>query len=106
TQIDNLEQRILDIYAFWKQRADRANERMDGKAAVDGLVDLVVPTRQLRPRIADIFERERRKIEELTQQQFRVLRLLRNHRRAAIVGGAGTGKTMLAMEKAQQLADS
>jgi len=106
TKLDNLEQTLLDIYAFWQRRADNANKQMDGKAAVDGLIDLAVPTRQLRPRIADIFERERRKIEELTQQQYRVLRLLRNHRRAAIVGGAGTGKTMLAMEKAQQLADS
>jgi hypothetical protein len=79
---------------------------MDGKSAVDALVDLLAPTRKLQPRVADIFERERRKIDELTQTQFRILRQLRTHRRAAIVGGAGTGKTMLAMEKAQQLADS
>jgi hypothetical protein len=93
------------IYDYWVPRADAQNQVMDGQRAVDALVDLLVPTRTLGPKVADIFERERRKIDELTEQQFTVLRLLRRHRRAAIVGGAGTGKTMLAMEKAQQLAD-
>jgi len=40
-----------------------------------------------------------------THTQFRILRQIRAHKRAAIVGGAGSGKTMLAMEKAQQLAE-
>lgn len=79
---------------------------MDGRAAVDALVDLLVPTRTLRPRIAEILERERRKIDELTQQQFSALKMLKRYKRAAIVGGAGTGKTLLAMEKAQQLAEA
>jgi DNA replication protein DnaC len=55
--------------------------------------------------IADIFEREHHKIDELTQSQFRVLRQLRGHKRATIIGGAGTGKTLLAIEKATQLAE-
>lgn len=103
THLDDLEGRLLEIFAYWKSRADRSNNAMGGKTAVNALIDLFIPTRTLRPRVADIFERERRKIEELTQQQFMILRLLRMQRRAAIVGGAGTGKTMLAMEKAQQL---
>jgi hypothetical protein len=103
--LDNVEARLLEIFGYWKSHADASNQRMDGKPAVDALVELLVPTRKLQPRVADIFERERRKIDELTQNQFRILRQLRGHRRAAIVGGAGTGKTMLAMEKAGQLAD-
>lgn len=106
THLDDLEGRLLAIYDYWRAHADRANERMDGRLAVDALVDLLVPTRTLRPRVAEIFERERRKIEELTQQQFSVLKMLQRYKRAAIVGGAGTGKTMLAMEKAQQLAEA
>ncbi len=106
THLYNLERRLLDIFRYWQSHADGSNRNMGGRRAVDALVDLLVPTRKLMPRVADIFERERRKIEELTQQQFYVLKMLRKHRRAAIVGGAGTGKTMLAMEKAQQLADA
>lgn len=103
THLDDLEGRLLQIFAYWKTHADMSNSAMGGKPAVNALIDLLVPSRKLQPRIADIFERERRKIEELTQQQFMILRLLRMQRRASIVGGAGTGKTMLAMEKAQQL---
>jgi ATP:corrinoid adenosyltransferase len=101
--VPDLRPRLYEIFDYWAARADASNQRMGGKAAIDALIELLEPTRQLQPKIADIFERERRKIEELTQQQFLVLRLLRQRKRAAIVGGAGTGKTMLAMEKTQQL---
>lgn len=104
--VDDLGHRIHEIYDYWQAHADASNQQMDGRPAVDALVELLEPTRQLQPKIADIFERERRRIEELTQQQFLILRLLRQRSRAAIVGGAGTGKTMLAMEKAQQLLDA
>lgn len=40
----------------------------------------------------------------LTKDQMRVLDFLRSHRRVAISGGAGTGKTVLALEKARRLA--
>ena len=40
----------------------------------------------------------------LTDEQLYLLNTLRNTRRAAVVGGAGTGKTMLAIAKAKQLA--
>lgn len=106
THLDDLAGRLLDIYDYWRRHADRSNREMDGRHAVVALAELLVPTRKLRPRIAEVFERERRKIEELTQQQFSVLRMLQRYKRAAIVGGAGTGKTMLAMEKAQQLAEA
>jgi hypothetical protein len=106
THLDDLERRLLDIYAYWRAHADQSNQRIDGKPAVEALLDLLVPTRTLRPRIAEIFERERRKIDELTQQQYTILKMLRRYKRAAIVGGAGTGKTLLAMEKAQQLAEA
>jgi hypothetical protein len=103
--LNDLAGRLLSIFQYWQQHADADNQHMDGQRAIDALTDALVPTRTLRPRIGDVFERERVKIEELTQQQFRVLRSLRRYPRAVIVGGAGTGKTMLAMEKAQQLAD-
>lgn len=50
-------------------------------------------------------EREDQKLIELTEQQFRALALLGDRKRAAIAGCAGSGKTMLAAQKAQQFAD-
>ncbi len=104
--VNNLEARLLDIFAYWKSHADARNTRMDGQRAVDGLVRLLVPTRSLRPRVAELFAQENRKIEELTRQQFKILNILRYQRRATILGGAGTGKTLLAIEKAAQLAEN
>ena len=45
-----------------------------------------------------------RRIIELTDQQKRLMDLLSLQRRALILGGAGTGKSVLALEKARQLA--
>ncbi len=106
THLDDIAGRLLAIFEYWKQRADGDNRHMDGARAVQALVDLLVPTRRLQPRIVEQFARENRKIEELTQQQFKILKMLRYQRRAAVIGGAGTGKTLLAMEKATQLAES
>ena len=50
-----------------------------------------------------IAEEEQRRI-QLTNQQIRTLDMLSRQRRVAISGGAGTGKTVLAREKAQRLA--
>ncbi len=104
--LHQLEERLLSIFRYWQSHADARNVTMDGQRAVDALIELLVPTRSLQPRIAELFEKENRKIEELTQQQFKILKILRYQRRAAIIGGAGTGKTLLAIEKAMQLAES
>jgi phosphate starvation-inducible protein PhoH len=50
-------------------------------------------------------EEEDEKIVQLTEQQLMVLQVLRKRRRAAIAGCAGSGKTMLALNKAIQLND-
>lgn len=42
---------------------------------------------------------------KLTKDQVKTLDMLRKHRRVAISGGAGTGKTVLAVEKAKRLAN-
>lgn len=106
SHMHDLESRLRSIFTYWKSHADARNSRMGGKRAVEALVQLLVPTRSLQPRITDLFAQENRKIEELTQQQFKILNILRYQKRAAIIGGAGTGKTLLAIEKAAQLAES
>lgn len=53
--------------------------------------------------VARIADEERRRI-DLTNAQFKILKLLGSRRRVGIAGGAGTGKTLLAIEKAHELA--
>ena len=47
---------------------------------------------------------EERRIAELTAEQFEILQALARYPRLAISGAAGTGKTVLAYEKARRLA--
>jgi hypothetical protein len=53
-------------------------------------------------RFAEIDQR----VEALTREQYRVLQLLRHCRRVRISGAAGSGKTLVAAEKACRLADA
>lgn len=100
--LEAVEQRLLTIFAYWQAHADADNAVMSA-GGIEALVSVFRTTRGFQPQIIDIFKREHKQIEEATAGQFRILRQLRFHRRATIVGGAGTGKTLLAMEKAQQL---
>jgi hypothetical protein len=43
-------------------------------------------------------------VDQLTRDQARVARILREQRRLKVIGGAGTGKTWLALEQARRLA--
>jgi hypothetical protein len=100
--IDDVEARLLAIFAYWRNHADAGNSVMDVGGA-SALVSVFQVTRGFQPQIVEIFKRERKHIEQSTETQFRILRQLSFHRRATIIGGAGTGKTLLAMEKTQQL---
>jgi hypothetical protein len=56
--------------------------------------------------LSSILAGDDRDICVLTQQQFHILRAIECIKRAGISGGAGTGKTVLAMEEARRCAES
>jgi len=70
-----------------------------------GLVErLLARSFQLRTPLGVELEYEDERLIDLTERQMMVLDFLSNRRRAAITGCAGSGKTMLAIEKARRLA--
>lgn len=80
-----------------------AGQRLSGEGAeafVAALVERFPPASRLALR----FREENREIWRLTQEQMSILDSLAAHDRAAIAGSAGTGKTVLAQEKARRLA--
>jgi hypothetical protein len=77
-----------------------------GDDGVQLLEDLVARSFELHCPLGSDLAADDRKIVVLTEQQFQVLDGLEHHRRCAIAGGAGTGKTMLAFEKAKRLANA
>nr|MCU0481237.1 NERD domain-containing protein/DEAD/DEAH box helicase [Anaerolineae bacterium] len=102
--LDDLRGRIDAIFAYHWQNPIEENKVMGGDDAVVALRALILPTKNLAPRLSTVFAKERRKIDQFTERQMNILRILRYHHQAVILGGAGTGKTLIAFEKAMRLA--
>ena len=53
--------------------------------------------------LLSVAEEHEHRVDQMTRDQLKLLNMLRHHRRAAVIGGAGTGKTWLAVEQAHRL---
>ena len=84
-----------------------AHSKLDRRLSDDQVMTitaLLAPTTIVRVLLRDELAEVNARMVSLTEQQFRILDLLRRQRRALIVGGAGTGKSVLAVERARRLA--
>ena len=82
-----------------------STRRPPGPEGVALLAATVTSPLELHPLLESEIDQGDREAVRLTEGQLHTLNLLRGVRRATVVGGAGTGKTMLAVAKASQLAD-
>jgi hypothetical protein len=73
----------------------------DGEAMLEALL---APTFRIEVPMATLFAEEERILVELTEQQAALLNHFGRDRRMVVTGCAGSGKTMLAIERARQLA--
>ncbi len=97
-------QRIRDwvdgCFELWASGAKRA----PGQKGIELLQATITSPLELRTLLRSEIADGNRETVRATDEQLYLLNTLRGVRRAAVVGGAGTGKTMLAMAKARQLA--
>ena len=94
---------IDSVFAYWGSTA--RNFTPLGRNGVEVVREVFARSFEVAPLVSSrLAEQEARRL-VLTQDQIRVLDFLRSHRRVAVRGGAGTGKTVLALEKARRLAD-
>lgn len=103
--LSHIAQRIDEIYTFWS--GGNPHEHFSGfnEAAMTQIIETLGRRWDLRaPRLSEKLAVESERIVKLTEKQFSLLGFLAEHRRAAIAGPAGSGKTMIAVEKARQLA--
>ena len=94
-----LKQAVDRVFAFHCGDGRPLSEA-GAEAFVAALVERYPPA----SRLAIQFKEENRELLRLTKDQMTLLDNLAAHNRAAIEGAAGTGKTVLAMEKARRLA--
>jgi hypothetical protein len=83
---------------------DTGARRGPGQKGIDLLTSMVTSPIELRSLLRSEIKHGNEEVVRLTDEQLHTLNTLRGVRRASVVGGAGTGKTMLAIAKAQQLA--
>ena len=90
------------------RRIFRSFSRADHRALTDRGVESVraalYPKYQLLPVIWRTIEDQEERLRRMTEDQQRILDILANQSRAAIEGVAGSGKTILALAKAQAIA--
>lgn len=102
--LDRYDMRSMDSSIERLMRHWEKPTRLDDQQ-FSALRKALAPTHKIRVTQKHRIEEVVDKLIELTDQQVSVLRLLKRQRSALITGGAGTGKTVLAVEKAKQLAD-
>jgi hypothetical protein len=89
-------------FAYWGN--DTGHFTPLGRKGVEVIREVFARSFVVAPLVSSrLAEQEARRL-VLTKDQTRVLDFLRSHRRVAVSGGAGTGKTVLALEKARRLA--
>ena len=89
---------------FWEHGATRSRHTPFNTADIEQLKDALVPDVEIMSTLGSELLLEDRVIRRLTMEQYSLLSALSELRRVAVRGGAGTGKTMLAAEKARRLA--
>ncbi|MEQ1853488.1 MAG: NERD domain-containing protein, partial [Chthoniobacteraceae bacterium] len=101
-EMSSISRWIESAFAWWRNE-DPSVARLGGGAVT--LIERAF-ARDIRvaPLVSQRLAEEEQQRIQLTAQQARLLRALGARRRVAIKGGAGTGKTVLALEKARQLA--
>nr|CAD6615063.1 hypothetical protein RKHAN_02781 [Rhizobium sp. Khangiran2] len=93
---------VEEAYRYWAGAGEPT--RPIGKNGVDALIALFARVATTRPLLSTRIADEDVVRLKLTERQASILDVLRRQRRVMIAGGAGTGKTLIAREKATRLA--
>jgi hypothetical protein len=99
---DHARQALDRVIAYWS--GDGARDRTLSEEQLAVILDVIEPAVVLRPLLRGDIRAGEQELLAPTHHQLGILKTLRRIRRAAIRGGAGSGKTLLAAEKARSLA--
>lgn len=104
---NNLLKKTDRLINYWRRLWIEAGYKpcQFSSADIRHIASVLAPTTRLRkPNLRSQIKKFQEQILTLTKNQFDLLTSLAGNRKAVITGGAGTGKTLLAMEKARQTA--
>src|SRR5713101_5302373 len=93
---------VKNVFHYW--RGQESNSNTPGPIGIKEVELVLSPSFFLKPLLSSDIEDEQVELLRVTEEQFEILNFLRLHRRAAVSGCAGSGKTLMAVEKAKRLA--
>jgi len=96
------ERDINTVFSYWEKSMRRKTNLSDFNSKI--IIELLAPEFMAVPSIQTIIDAREKHFVRLTKEQANILNYLEEQRTAAIHGGAGTGKTILAIEKVKKLA--
>lgn len=100
TDMQALSAWISRIYAFWVGQEDNPL----GAQGVELVEKILCSSVEVQPALRSYLDDAEQTRIRLTNGQSKILRTIGGRKKAVISGGAGTGKTLIAVEKASQLA--
>lgn len=103
TDLDNPEAGLNKAFSFWKDNLGAGKTDLT-PAQFAQVVNTLMHSFRIAPAISSIIRENREQYVRMTGQQSAILDFLGEQPTAAIHGPAGTGKTLLAVEKARMLA--
>ena len=105
SDLSDLDKWLERAFRYWYNGETNSQANPLGVNGVRLIQKIFARSVQTRPLLSAQIELEETERLTLTRQQIQTLDLLSRQRRVSISGGAGTGKTVLALEKAKRLAD-
>jgi hypothetical protein len=91
---------VSGVFDFWRRRDDDTL----GSQGLELVEHILCSSIEVRPALRSLLDDSELTRLRLTDGQAKILRTIGGRKRAVISGGAGTGKTLIAVEKARQLA--
>lgn len=96
------------LAGYWSQWISSSQGRIVDSLSSNDIEDVLHLLRgdfNLTPSLRSIVEAARTELVRLTEEQEQTLQMFQENARVLVKGGAGTGKTLLAMSEAERLAD-
>ena len=100
--LNNVKCEIERVFDFWKKRYPCGQP---SDIDIHNIINTLSPNFHILPTCRDKFSATEQQFIKLTQQQIEILDSLEEQEEAVICGSAGTGKTLVALEKARRLAE-
>ena len=95
---------LLDLQRVVARLFTHVRRRPITPDALSALIDALAPSRIVKAKLRDQFNSEDAEFIRLRDDQYRKLDMMKHHPRVTVRGAAGTGKTVIVLERARNLA--